>query len=66
MKNKIILVTGATSGIGFQTALALANMRAQVIITGRSKASGESAVTEIKVASGNSKVDLLIGDLSAP
>lgn len=65
MKNKIILVTGATSGIGFQTALALAKMGAQVIITGRSKASGESAVTEIKTASGNSKVDLLIGDLSA-
>ena len=65
MKNKIILITGATSGIGFQTALTLAKMGAQVIITGRSKASGEVAVTEIKAASGNSKVDLLTGDLSA-
>lgn len=65
MQNKIVLVTGATSGIGFQTALALANMGAQVIITGRSHSSGESAVAEIKAASGNSKVDLLTGDLSA-
>ncbi|MBV5331089.1 SDR family NAD(P)-dependent oxidoreductase, partial [bacterium] len=65
MKNKIILITGATSGIGFQTALALAKMGAQVIITGRSKSSGETAVADIKAASGNSKIDLLIGDLSA-
>ena len=65
MKNKIVLVTGATSGIGKQTALTLAKMGAQVVVTGRSKQSGEEAVAEIKAASGNSNVDLLIGDLSA-
>ena len=65
MKDKIILVTGATSGIGKQTALTLAKMGAQVVVTGRSKQSGEEAVAEIKAASGNSNVDLLIGDLSA-
>lgn len=65
MKDNIILVTGATSGIGFQTALALAKMGAQVIITGRSKQSGEEAVAEIKAASSNPKVDLLLADLSA-
>lgn len=64
MQNKIVLITGATSGIGFQAALALAKMNAQVIITGRNKASGETAVAEIKAAIGNSKVDLLTGDLS--
>jgi NAD(P)-dependent dehydrogenase (short-subunit alcohol dehydrogenase family) len=65
LQDKIILITGATSGIGRQTALALAKMGAQVIITGRSKQSGEEAVAEIKSASGNPKVDLLIGDLLA-
>ena len=65
MKNKIVLVTGATSGIGKQTALALAKMGARVVITGRSQSSGESAVAEIKAASGNANVNLLTGDLSA-
>jgi len=65
MKDKIILVTGATSGIGKQTALTLAKMGAQVVVTGRSKQSGEEAVAEIKAASGNTNVDFLTGDLSA-
>jgi len=65
MKDKIILITGATSGIGFQTALALAKMGAQVIVTGRSKTSAEEAVTKLKAASGNSRVDFLLADLSA-
>ncbi len=65
MKDKIVLITGATSGIGKQTALTLAKMGAHVIITGRSIQSGEAAVAEIKQSSGNPKVDLLISDLSA-
>lgn len=65
MKDKVVLITGATSGIGKQTALALAKMDARVVVTGRSKQSGEEAVAEIKAASGNANVDLLIGDLSA-
>lgn len=65
MKDKIILITGATSGIGFQTALTLAKMGAQVIITGRSQRTAEEAVTSIKSTSGNSRVDYLLVDLSA-
>lgn len=65
MEQKIILITGATGGIGKHTALSLAKMGATVVITGRSLASGEAAVAEIKHASGNSKVDLLLGDLTS-
>jgi NAD(P)-dependent dehydrogenase (short-subunit alcohol dehydrogenase family) len=48
MKNKIVLITGATGGIGKQTAISLAKMGATVVISGRSKVSAEAAVTEIK------------------
>ena len=65
MKEKNILITGATSGIGFQTALALAKMGAQVIITGRSQKTAEEAVANIKSASGNTRVDFLLANLSA-
>lgn len=65
MKDKTILNTGATSGIGFQTALALAKMGAQIIVTGRSQKTAEEAVASIKSRSGNSRVDFLLADLSA-
>ena len=65
MQNKIVLVTGATSGIGFQTALSLAKMGAQVIVTGRSQTSAQEAVTKLKAESGNERVDFLLADLSA-
>lgn len=64
MQNKIVLITGATSGIGFQTALALAKMGAQIIVTGRSQKTAEEAVANIKSASGKSRVDFLLADLT--
>ena len=36
LQNKLALVTGSTSGIGFATALALAAEGAQVVLNGRS------------------------------
>ncbi len=65
MQGKIVLVTGATSGIGQETAVGLAKMGAQVIITGRNRKRGEAAVTEIKQASGNPKIDLIIADMTS-
>ena len=64
MKNKIILITGGTGGIGKQTALTLAKMGAHVVVTGRSQASGEAAVSELKRLSGSQQVDLLLADIS--
>jgi NAD(P)-dependent dehydrogenase (short-subunit alcohol dehydrogenase family) len=64
MKNKIVLITGATGGIGKQTAITLAKMGATVVITGRNMESGEKAVAAIKKLSGNPNIELLLADVS--
>ena len=47
--NKIAIVTGATSGIGYQTALKLAQLGyGRVIVTGRSQQKAQDAVTRLE------------------
>jgi len=47
MRGGTAIVTGANSGIGFETAAALAGMGARVVLTARDPAKGKSAVEEI-------------------
>lgn len=65
MNNKVCMITGASSGIGKATALGLAKMGATVVIVARDQARGQAAVEEIRSASGNPYVDLLVTDLSS-
>jgi len=65
MKGKTILITGANSGIGFETALALAKMNAQVIIVSSSKEKLDSACRKLKSLSGNEAVCGYTIDLSS-
>jgi len=46
--NKIVLITGGTSGIGKVTAIAFANAGAKVVLTGRREKEGAEVVAEIK------------------
>jgi retinol dehydrogenase-12 len=62
--NKIILVTGATSGIGEVTARELARQGAHVIILARNRQKAETTQRAIVAATGNKQVDIVIADLS--
>ncbi len=65
MKDKVVLVTGANSGIGRAASLALAKMGATVVMVARNKERGEAARSEIVRESQNDSVDLLLADLSS-
>lgn len=62
MGNKIILVTGASDGIGKETAKALAKQGHTIIMHGRSLQKTKSAYEEIKAESGNDKIAYLTAD----
>jgi retinol dehydrogenase 14 len=64
MASKTVLVTGASRGIGRATAVGLARMGAQVVITGRDRDRTEDAAREIR-AVGRGQVDIFVADLSA-
>ena len=64
MSGKVVLVTGATDGIGKATACALAAMGATVVLAGRNRAKGEQVRAELQKQTGNKRLDLLIADLS--
>jgi len=65
MSGKTVLVTGANSGIGYETALALASRGATVGLVCRNKERGEAAQAQIKSLAGNQNVDLFHYDLAS-
>ena len=48
MKNKTVLITGALSGIGHATALALGRQKFKLIVSGRREEAGHSVASELK------------------
>lgn len=66
LKNKIAVITGGNSGIGYATAKALNENGAKVIITGRRKEAIEKAASELNVSglladqSNLSDIDILV------
>lgn len=65
MQGKVCLVTGSNSGIGKVTAREMARLGATVVMVCRNRAKGEAAQKEIREATGNEKVDLLVADLAS-
>ena len=62
---KTALVTGATSGIGFHTALGLARGGAHVILGGRDKGRAIKSVEVIRRETEAPRIDYVIADLSS-
>jgi len=63
MESKIILITGATDGIGKETAKALAKQGHTIIIHGRNAEKTQTVRNEIATETGNNNIDTLIADM---
>lgn len=65
MHGKTVVVTGANSGIGFETAASLAGMGARVLVTARNADKGRAAVAAIGARVGReAQVQLVVFDLA--
>lgn len=62
---KLAIVTGATGGLGFETALALALAGAEVVLTGRNREKGHAAVQKILRTLPAAKVRFELLDLAS-
>jgi NAD(P)-dependent dehydrogenase (short-subunit alcohol dehydrogenase family) len=65
LRDKVCLITGATSGIGAAAAEALARRGATVVVVGRSRERCAAVLERVRRASGHSSVDSLTADLSS-
>lgn len=65
MKNKICIITGATSGMGLATATALAGMGATIGFVCRNRVKGEAAILAIEGKTENNNIQLFVADLSS-
>jgi NAD(P)-dependent dehydrogenase (short-subunit alcohol dehydrogenase family) len=62
---KLAVVTGATGGLGYETALALARAGTEVLVTGRNTEKGRIAIEQIKRTVPSAKVRFAMLDLAS-
>jgi retinol dehydrogenase 14 len=65
LTGKTVLVTGATSGIGLEASIALAQMGARVVMVGRDPRKTAEKAGEVSSKSGSTLVDSLLCDLAS-
>ena len=56
LRGRVALITGGSSGLGQETARALAKHGAEVILTARDQPKGEAVAAGIRAATGNDRV----------
>jgi len=65
LSRRRIVLTGATSGLGFEAALALADLGAELELVCRDEGRGEKAAQRIREATGNERVRITLADMSS-
>ncbi|XP_071946550.1 retinol dehydrogenase 13-like [Antedon mediterranea] len=65
LSGKTVIITGANTGIGKETAFELAKRGAKVILACRNKEKAESAANDIRVATDNPNVTCCVMDLAS-
>jgi NAD(P)-dependent dehydrogenase (short-subunit alcohol dehydrogenase family) len=63
-KGKVIIVTGSSSGLGYETVKVLADKNATVIVAVRNEAKGNAAVEKVKVENPNADIRVMLVDLA--
>jgi NAD(P)-dependent dehydrogenase (short-subunit alcohol dehydrogenase family) len=65
LNDKVIIITGANSGIGKAASIQLAKLNATVVMVCRSKERGTQALEEVRNAANSLKVELMQADMSS-
>lgn len=65
LKNKTVLVTGATSGIGLEACVKLAGMGADLVMVARDRARGEAAIARVVERAGAKLPSLMLCDFAS-
>jgi len=65
MKGKVVMVTGASAGMGREVSLQLARSGATVVMVCRDASRGGAALSQVRSGGGSDAVELLLADLSS-
>jgi dehydrogenase/reductase SDR family protein 12 len=64
MAGRVVVITGATSGVGLAAARELAALGAELVLVGRNSEKAEAVRDELIAASGNQSIRMEVADLS--
>ena len=64
LKNKVVVISGATNGIGKATAIELAKYGPNILFTYRNKGLADELISEIKLASPDTQINSIFCDFS--